>query len=247
MELEGNTSCKSWYQPLHVSFLFVQCSLKSACGHFPTSKCSVAFIFFCAVISVLRLRVDEFTIELVATINIWLFCYSRYAFFFFFCLQISGWGGNYSVIVLDIFQTGVISIRWRKWCTETGETITNRSDLRPPRLLLELCLPQTPVYNTRIPSPSRTHTSHPRLQHTHPIPVYNTHMPSPSTTHIPSPSTTHTCARIAHAHTYTPRHMQSLILCSFFLFLENWSNNSRYVCLIADLFPGNVVCADLKW
>ena len=155
----------------------------------------------------------------------------------------------------------------------------NRSDLRPPRLLLELCLPQTPcshprlqhthpipVYNTHIPSPSTTHTSHPRLQHTHPIPVYNTRIPSPSTTHtshprlqhthpipvyntrIPSPSTTHTCARIAHAHTYTPRHIQSLVLCSFFLlFLENWSNTSRYVCLIADLFPGNVVCTDLKW
>ena len=32
--------------------------------------------------------------------------------------------GSHSVIALDIFQTGVTAIRWRKWFMETGQTIT---------------------------------------------------------------------------------------------------------------------------
>ena len=32
--------------------------------------------------------------------------------------------GSHSVIVLDIFQTGITSIRWQKWLTATGQKIT---------------------------------------------------------------------------------------------------------------------------
>ena len=60
-----------------------------------------------------------------------------------------------SVIALDIFKTGMTSIRWWKWFTETSQiiTVTTQIDKWPPMLLPEL-------YH-------KTPSSLPHLKHTH--------------------------------------------------------------------------------
>ena len=36
----------------------------------------------------------------------------------------------YTVIALDIFKTRVVSVRWRKWFMETGQTIAVTGQMR---------------------------------------------------------------------------------------------------------------------
>ena len=58
--------------------------------------------------------------------------------------------------MLDIFQTGVTSMKWRKWCMETSQTVTVTGHCRPSILVLvvlELFL----ITTTLLP-PCQVHT-----------------------------------------------------------------------------------------
>ena len=68
----------------------------------------------------------------------------------------------HSVVVLDIFQTGVACIRWQKWFTETGQIITVTGRIQTVHTTTRAVLA-----NTQLPATPKTHAGMRTRMHTH--------------------------------------------------------------------------------
>ena len=105
----------------------------------------------------------------------------------------------------DIFRTGLTSISWRKWFTETGQTITVTGQIYGHLY----------YYQSSLSSPEHAHT------HTHKHTCAHTH----ACMHVHTPTHTHTHAYTdkTHAHTraYTHTHTTHTFTVMPFLFLLN--------------------------
>ena len=78
-------------------------------------------------------------------------------------------GRTAPVIALDIFQTDVTAIRWRKWFTEIGQIITLTGQIHGRPYYYQSCTSKHKAFSPPPPKHARTHT-HRRTRaraHTH--------------------------------------------------------------------------------
>ena len=155
-----------------------------------------------------------------------------------------------SVIMLDIFQTGMTDVRWWKWFMETSHiiTVTGLKHSRP--YYYQNCTSKHQAHlththtHTHTRSCARTHTSthiHVHIQedkhtHTH----TNTHRHRQTSTHIHAHIQEHT-----HTHTLSLSHWAAFLLVVVLEVIKQ--NDSQYIWLTADFVSGVCLSYLLKY